>query len=602
MFRSQLSVNKIVVLLPLIWFSFALPTANAQRLRDRIRSRIQSFQAPQPVGQQPVQRQQSTVPRYRVPSSQTNPAASNQANRAQAYSRNGIPMQRVSPINPQSQRQGIPGQVIPGQGNPTRATTAQNLNPLDPRLGNKSTASREGFGNSILSTKTPAPASVTTASPNSTAAKNPVAQASADMELIPPSKAVPINPNSRNAKTVPTTPLKQSPSAPSVNPLPAKPLSAEPLSTQPALAEPIDAQPLKVQRSKRPASALNELTPGKFEAGIKKDLDNPFAMSPNKKPAPNNTLGASTNKKASLGIEVVPNKGAVAGLRVAKIKTGSRAAVAGLHVGDVIVAVDGKPTPTTSEIGAIIAGHQPGDFLPTKIVRGETATVLKLPLIARSAIKDPTANNSNANPTNKLAFGATVAEMNGSRGLIVSDISKGSPAEAAGVKTGDRIISLGGRMMTSVDAYHSETDNLSEGDETELQMVRQGKLITANVVFTQPKAKRSIPNKHGSSALGGFGSALGSLFGNKTPTKQIEDEMAFGDQEESVTQVDFQEQFQKQLKQLDEDPPSLESLKIPNNTTELSPAPTTSGSEEELRSKIRRLEEELQELKKQNDK
>jgi putative serine protease PepD len=62
------------------------------------------------------------------------------------------------------------------------------------------------------------------------------------------------------------------------------------------------------------------------------------------------------------------------GVYIGGVTAGSPAAKAGLKVGDVIVAIDGKPTPSADTLGAALAGHKPGQTVTLKIVRQSGAS------------------------------------------------------------------------------------------------------------------------------------------------------------------------------------------------------------------------------------
>ena len=58
---------------------------------------------------------------------------------------------------------------------------------------------------------------------------------------------------------------------------------------------------------------------------------------------------------------VDPASGAPIGVLVRDVQPGSAAATAGIRVGDLITAVDGRATPDVNALTDVLAGHQPGD-------------------------------------------------------------------------------------------------------------------------------------------------------------------------------------------------------------------------------------------------
>jgi S1-C subfamily serine protease len=67
------------------------------------------------------------------------------------------------------------------------------------------------------------------------------------------------------------------------------------------------------------------------------------------------------------------------GILVTKVYAGSGAAKAGLRTGDVIVAVDGTPTPTLDALAQVLAKHKPGDQVKVE-VSGKRKTTVRLTL------------------------------------------------------------------------------------------------------------------------------------------------------------------------------------------------------------------------------
>src|SRR5262249_49006594 len=89
------------------------------------------------------------------------------------------------------------------------------------------------------------------------------------------------------------------------------------------------------------------------------------------------TTGHVTNShRAALGVRVrtVTNaSGQPAGAGIVSVLPGSGAAKAGLHAGEVIVAVKGVNTPDTETLAAVLAGLRPGQRVPVTVLKQGTS-------------------------------------------------------------------------------------------------------------------------------------------------------------------------------------------------------------------------------------
>jgi putative serine protease PepD len=80
------------------------------------------------------------------------------------------------------------------------------------------------------------------------------------------------------------------------------------------------------------------------------------------------------SRRAYLGVEIGDTGN---GVYVGTVTSGGPAARAGIRAGDVIVAVAGKPTPTSDELGSVLASLRPGQTVKVRIERqsGSSTTV-----------------------------------------------------------------------------------------------------------------------------------------------------------------------------------------------------------------------------------
>lgn len=119
------------------------------------------------------------------------------------------------------------------------------------------------------------------------------------------------------------------------------------------------------------------------------------------------------------------------------------------------------------------------------------------------------------------------------RGAMVTAVAPRSPADVAGVKAGDRIVAVDGRLVNSVQDLVGELARFEPGQKLKLQYSRGDRLETADVALatrdqiaqasaeaTEPAKTAVTPNTKetpsgNKSILGGLGSALGGIFAGK---------------------------------------------------------------------------------------
>ena len=88
---------------------------------------------------------------------------------------------------------------------------------------------------------------------------------------------------------------------------------------------------------------------------------------------------AQPDHKARLGIQGEDVNGGP-GCKVLQLKAGEAAALAGLQVGDIILAVEGQPVKHADGLAALLADRKPGDTIQLKIRRGDQEQMLSVTL------------------------------------------------------------------------------------------------------------------------------------------------------------------------------------------------------------------------------
>jgi serine protease Do len=153
----------------------------------------------------------------------------------------------------------------------------------------------------------------------------------------------------------------------------------------------------------------------------------------------------------------------VEGALVAEPQPNSPAVKAGIAAGDVITAVNGKPIKGSRELAREVGMMPPGtsvkfDLLHQGATKNVTLTLGEMP-------REQQANaNASHNPAqNEPHLGLALAPANevsgaGAQGVAVMGVEPGSPAADHGFKTGDVILQVGGKSVSSVKDVRSALD------------------------------------------------------------------------------------------------------------------------------------------------
>ena len=96
-------------------------------------------------------------------------------------------------------------------------------------------------------------------------------------------------------------------------------------------------------------------------------------------------LQGKTVQTGYLGVTMAPATGGQDGALVQEVAPDSPAARAGVQIGDLVVAIDGKAVENYSELGARIRAHKPGDKVTLKVVRDGNETTITATLAQRPA-------------------------------------------------------------------------------------------------------------------------------------------------------------------------------------------------------------------------
>lgn len=168
------------------------------------------------------------------------------------------------------------------------------------------------------------------------------------------------------------------------------------------------------------------------------------------------------------------------GALVASVEDNSPAAQGGVKVGDVIVEFDGHKIKDSTELPLLVARTPVGKQVTVKVLRGGSTVTLEIKV---GELKDEEEGPQRGAPGEE-ELGMTVqpltpeiAESLGLsrdiKGVVVSRVEPGSPAEEAGLRRGDVILELNREPVKDVSSFRKAL-KASVGKKSVLLLVRRG--------------------------------------------------------------------------------------------------------------------------------
>lgn len=207
------------------------------------------------------------------------------------------------------------------------------------------------------------------------------------------------------------------------------------------------------------------------------------------------------------------------GVVVTNVVSDSPADAAGLKAGDIILSFDGADLTTAAQLADMVAKHESGDKVNLKILhKGNEKDVVATigpreesdparvfiggmghpNSVAKSFIFDHSSVQDTYIGVNLESLGDQLGEYFGvkdGKGALVTEVIKDSPAEKAGLKAGDVIVSIDGKDVDGPSDIRKAVGDKEKGDKITLNVLRERKETEMAVqVEETPKDLFSAPN------------------------------------------------------------------------------------------------------------
>ncbi len=166
------------------------------------------------------------------------------------------------------------------------------------------------------------------------------------------------------------------------------------------------------------------------------------------------------------------------GALVAEVFKESPAQKAGVLVGDVIVSFDGTDVIKSADLPALVASTPVGKTAPLVVMRGGDKITVEVE-VAKLMDEAETAK-----PVRAAALGLTVQDVTpeiaeqlglekGESGVVVTSVTRNSPAAAAGLEPGDLIVSVSNEPVKDAESFREKLD-AATSDRGLLVLIRRG--------------------------------------------------------------------------------------------------------------------------------
>jgi serine protease Do len=167
-------------------------------------------------------------------------------------------------------------------------------------------------------------------------------------------------------------------------------------------------------------------------------------------------------------------KGAV----VNSVTPGSPAEEVGIQPEDVILSADGREIDDSSDLSRYIASKPPETEVELSVLRGRERQTVSITL--GTFPEDPT--SVARQDTERRRLGMSVRDLTpalaqqlelprGTRGVLITEVETGEPAEEAGLRRGEVIVSVNGESVEDVEDLEDAISGLDPGERIRLRVL-----------------------------------------------------------------------------------------------------------------------------------
>ena len=181
------------------------------------------------------------------------------------------------------------------------------------------------------------------------------------------------------------------------------------------------------------------------------------------------------------------------GALVADVMADTPAEKAGIERGDIIVEFNGRRIEEMNDLPRVVATTPPNADVPVKILRKGQEKVVQVKVAELKDKEERVAASSGG--TLEESLGLTVQELtpeiarslrvNESKGLVVTNVEEGSPADEVGLRRGDVIVEVNQKKVDNLRDYRAALGRVGSADSLLLLVRRGGNVLYVALKMTK---------------------------------------------------------------------------------------------------------------------
>jgi S1-C subfamily serine protease len=190
-----------------------------------------------------------------------------------------------------------------------------------------------------------------------------------------------------------------------------------------------------------------------------------------------------------LGISAADAAGG--GAEVTTVNPGMPADKAGIKVGDIVTKMAGQTVDDWNGLIAMIRGRKPTDKVTLTVKRDSNTLELEVQLMPRAeALGQKVPSKGTGKPDLGVLQSRATADK---KGVQVGTVKSGSPAELAGVASGEVLLKIDDKAITDQKELDSYVAGRKIGDTVSLTLLRDGKEVKLDVELAEEDAPPPPP-------------------------------------------------------------------------------------------------------------